>query len=373
MDYRIIPKSGLKLSTVGIGSGSIEKTSEKEIVALLDYAEENGVNLIDMALSYFDVLPQYGAALKGRRNKFYLQNHFGMSFTKGEYARIYDLEDVKRNFETQLDTLKTDYTDIGFVHCIDSQEDFEKVIQGGTFDYMVDLKKQGVIKNLGFASHTVDICNRFIDTGEIDVFMFSINAAYDLDPKKNDPYGEDSKKQEGLTVSRERQKLYQRCVKENIGINVMKTYGGGKLLDPKQSPFGKAMTLPQCIQYALDRPAVLSCILGLQKREDFVEALHFFRATEQEKDYSFIAHTQQKELMGSCVYCNHCMPCPVGIDIGATHKYLDLHLAGDKLAKEHYSAMAKNASDCIECGVCEKRCPFGVNVREKMKQARACF
>jgi predicted aldo/keto reductase-like oxidoreductase len=74
-------------------------------------------------------------------------------------------------------------------------------------------------------------------------------------------------------------------------------------------------------------------------------------------------------MRGTCVYCNHCLPCPAEIDIAAVHKYFDLFKTGDVLAKEHYRALRKNAKDCIECGSCEKNCPFQVNVREKMRQA----
>lgn len=112
-------------------------------------------------------------------------------------------------------------------------------------------------------------------------------------------------------------------------------------------------------------------MVGVRNKQDLVDATRLYRATEKELDYSFIAEIQPKEMKGACVYCNHCMPCPVGIDIGQTHKFFDLYLAGDEMAKEHYYAMSKNAEDCIQCGICESRCPFGVAVRVKMQAACA--
>ncbi len=371
MEYRILPHSDLKVSTIGIGSGSVHESNEKQTIALIDYAQAQGINLIDMASSYPEVWEHYGAALNGRRDQFHLQMHLGITYESGEYARDYTLESIKRSFESQMAITGSDYADIAVLHCVDTPGDYDALIDGGAFEYAVRLKRDGVIRNLGVATHTVETANRFIATGEMDVFMFSINAAYDFDPAANDPYGEDSKTRNGLVVSQDRQKLFQDCMRLGIGINVMKAYGGGNLLDAKTSPFGRAMSVPQCLKYALDRPSVVSCMVGARNKQDLADAVRLYSATEAELDYSFIAKIQPREMRGTCVYCNHCMPCPAGIDIGQTHKFLDLYLAGDEMAKVHYNTMDKNANDCIQCGICEKRCPFGVAVREKMQAARA--
>ncbi|TCK89102.1 hypothetical protein EDC19_2516 [Natranaerovirga hydrolytica] len=371
MEYRIFPHSGLKVSTIGIGSGSVHESDAKQTIELIDYAQEQGINLIDMATSYPEPWKHYGAALKGRRDQFHLQMHLGITYETGEYSRNYTLESIKRSFENQMEITGSDYADIAVFHCVDTPEDYNKLMDGGAFDYAIKFKRDGIIRNLGIATHTVEIANRFIATGEMDAFMFSINPAYDFDPAANDPYGEDSKTRSGIAVSQDRQKLFQDCVRLGIRINVMKAYGGGKLLEAKTSPFGRAMSIPQCLKYALDRPAVASCMVGVRNKQDLVEATRLYTATEKELDYSFISKIQPKEMRGACVYCNHCMPCPVGIDIGQTHKFFDLYLAGDEIAKEHYYAMSKNAGDCIQCGICESRCPFGVAVREKMQAACA--
>jgi hypothetical protein len=217
-----------------------------------------------------------------------------------------------------------------------------------------------------------DMCLRFIETDEIDVIMFSINAAYDLDPVGNVPFEDlDMAGQSQLSVSKDRIKLYQECQKRGIGIQVMKAYGGGTLLNEGTSPFGQAMTVAQCIQYALDRPAVLSCMLGVRSKDDLVDAVAYYSASDAERDYAYIAGMQHTDMQGTCVYCNHCLPCPAHIDIGAVHKYLDLYLAGDQLAEAHYKSLPKNASDCIACGLCEPNCPFHVKIIDKMKKAAA--
>lgn len=298
MEYRIFPHSGLKVSTSGIGSGSVHESNEKQTIELIDYAQEQGINLIDMATSYPEPWKHYGVALKGRRDQFHLQMHMGITYETGEYSRNYTLESIKRSFESQMALTGSNYADIALFHCVDTLKEYEELMEGGAFDYAVKLKKDGVIHNLGAATHTVKIANKFIDTGEMDAFMFSINPAYDFDPTADDPYGGDSKTRSGIAVSQDRQKLFQKCARLGIGINVMKAYGGGKLLDAKTSPFGKAMSIPQCLKYALDRPAVVSSMVGVRNKQNLVDAAQLYTATEEDLDYSFVSQIQPKEMRG---------------------------------------------------------------------------
>lgn len=95
--------------------------------------------------------------------------------------------------------------------------------------------------------------------------------------------------------------------------------------------------------------------------------------SDEQRDYSFIGSMQNKKMAGTCTYCNHCQPCPAGINIGAVNKYYDLARVGDRLAVEHYQALSKNALDCTGCGVCEKRCPFHVGAVSKMEEIAQFF
>ena len=88
----------------------------------------------------------------------------------------------------------------------------------------------------------------------------------------------------------------------------------------------------------------------------------------QERDYSVIASLTPKDTKGTCVYCKHCHPCPAGLDIGLINKYYDLSRLGDVLAKEHYLTLEKAASDCLQCGHCNSRCPFSVDQMARMEE-----
>ena len=120
----------------------------------------------------------------------------------------------------------------------------------------------------------------------------------------------------------ERMKLYRRCEAEGIGISVMKPYSGGQLLDERTSPFGKALTEVQCIQYALDKPGVLTVLPGGRDLDDVKRALTWLTAKPEEKDYSALGGYAPKDAVGNCVYCSHCHPCPAGAEYRADQQVL---------------------------------------------------
>lgn len=69
----------------------------------------------------------------------------------------YQLDKTKQSVACQLKMLQTDYIDFGFIHCIDEQADLDKIKQAGVLDYILSLKKQGIIKHIGLSSHTPQI------------------------------------------------------------------------------------------------------------------------------------------------------------------------------------------------------------------------
>ena len=151
----------------------------------------------------------------------------------------------------------------------------------------------------------------------------------------------------------------------------MKPFSGGQLLDASVSPFGKALTPYQCIRYALDKPGVMTVLPGAQSIEEVEFLLAYDSVPEEESDYSVIGTFAPPEAAGKCVYCNHCKPCPMGLDIGLINKYYDLAKAGDGMAAGHYRKLEKNASDCIGCGHCDTRCPFHVAQSSRMREIAA--
>lgn len=363
MEYRRLPHGSEEISVLGFGTSSIGMAGEKEAEAAMTLALENGVNYFDMASADAVPFAAFGRAMAGGRDKVYFQIHFGADYADGKYGWTTDLDTIKRSVDWQLRALKTDYIDFGFLHCLDEEEDLRKALTGGTLDYILELKKQGVVRHIGMSSHTPQVVWKALGAGILDMLMFSINPAYDY--RNEDEYA--------IGSLDERQKLYRRCEAEGVGISVMKAFSGGQLLNAGTSPFGKALTEYQCIQYALDKPGVLTVLPGVRGREDLKRILGFAKAAPEEKDYSILGGLVPGDAEGKCVYCNHCQPCPAGLDVGLINKYYDLALAGDALAKSHYANLEKKAGDCVGCGHCDERCPFHVVQTERMQTIREYF
>ena len=290
------------------------------------------------------------------------QIHFGADYSDGTYGWTLDLDTVKRSVDRQLSELHTDYIDYGFIHCQDETADWESYQKNGILRYLTELHDAGVVRHIGLSSHTPAVIHSILDTGIVDMLMFSVNPGYDYQQGEY-AYGEVD----------ERASVYLRCQTEGIGISVMKPFSGGQLLDAKTSPFGTALTMYQCIRYALDKPGVLTVLPGARNKEDVEALLKYYECSDTELDYSVIGTFAPQAAEGKCVYCNHCKPCPKGIDVGLVNKYYDLARTGDILAEQHYRTLEKKASDCISCGHCDKRCPFHVKQSERMRQIDEYF
>lgn len=360
MRYRVNKRTGDKVSEIGFGSAYIYESGTKVAVETIRRAYDGGINYFDMAAGDGSAFPMYGEALSDVRNNIFYQIHFGADYSRGTYGWSLDLDTVKRSLDKQLHDLRTNYIDYGFIHCQDEDSDWETYQRNGVYDYLMKMKEEGVVKHTGLSSHTPSVIQRIMDEAQIDMLMFSVNPGYD--------YGQGDYAHGGVD---ERAEVYKRCEKEGVGISVMKPFSGGQLLDAKRSPFGQALTPFQCIKYALDKPGVLTVLPGAQSVAEVDELLSYYDKTDEELDYSVIGSFAPPQANGKCVYCNHCKPCPMGIDIGLVNKYYDLAIAGDTLAKEHYSTLEKKASDCISCGHCDDRCPFGVKQSERMTEIKS--
>ncbi|MBQ4578255.1 MAG: aldo/keto reductase [Clostridia bacterium] len=366
MEYRKLPRGGEqeRFSVLGLGLGGIQEAPAEEIEQTIRTAIQNGINFFDICCGGAAAYAPFGRAIRDCRDKVFFQLHFGAVYNeKGEYGWSRELSEVKETFAWELEQLGTDYADFGFLHCVDEPEDIDDLMTSGIFDYVKGLKEQGTVRHLGFSSHTPAVANKLLDTGIMDMMLFSLNPAYDYE--KGDEYGVGS-------VS-ERQALLRRCQAEGVGVSVMKPFFGGKLLTDAESPFGKALSHAQCLQYAIDRPGVLSAVPGVRGMEDLKVLLGFLTASDEEKDYSVIGTFEAESIRGSCVYCGHCKPCPVGINVGLVNKYYDLARVGDGLAVGHYDKLSVKASACIGCGHCDSRCPFGVRQSARMGEIARWF
>ncbi|MGI5888630.1 MAG: aldo/keto reductase [Oscillospiraceae bacterium] len=378
MRYRKLGSTGLTVSEIGLGAEWLERHTEEECRAVIDRCAENGINIFDCWMSEPNVRTNIGKAISGSRDRWIIQGHIGSTWN-GQYVRTRDLEKVKPAFEDLLKRFDTDYIDLGMINYVDADDDYDNLTGGPFLEYVRKLKADGVIRHVGMSTHNPRIALRAVKDGIVETLMFSINPAFDLRPATDnlDSMFEDEYDSSLHSIDPERSELYRTCERMGIGITVMKSFEGGRLLDAATSPFGIAMTPIQCIHYALDKPAVASVMAGFNTPEEVDEACRYETASDEEKDYATVLAKAPKNAMtGQCTYCGHCKPCPVDIDIAMVNKLYDLAVMQDEVpesVRNHYEVLEHKASECLGCGGCETRCPFNVKVTERMKKAAELF
>lgn len=379
MRYRTLGKTGLKVSEIGLGGEWLERHNTEEVKEVIDTCEKEGINILDCWMSEPNVRSAIGECIKGSREKWYIQGHIGSTWQGGQYVRTRDIAQVKTAFEDLLTRLQTDYVDLGMIHYVDSEKEWDEIQDSPFMEYVHELKKKGIIKHIGLSSHNPKVAKKAALSGQIEMLLFSVNPAFDLMPPSEnlDDYFAEQYDASLAGMDPERAELYKICEQQDVGITVMKGYAGGRLFNEKTSPFGVAFTPVQCIHYALTRPAVASIMAGYSEPRHVEEAAAYETASEEEKDYaSVLATAPHHAYSQKCMYCNHCKPCPMDIDIAMVNKLYDLAVMQEEVpasVKAHYKALEKNASDCIGCGSCESRCPFAVGIVERMAKARELF
>ena len=260
-----------RLSVIGIGAGGMQETADEEIEHIVRRSIVNGINVFDLCAGGKNIFRPVGRAIRGVRKKITLMMHFGAAFDEfGEYEWTRDPEQISRTFRWQLRELQTDYADIGILHCVDDEEDFVSIRDDGLLDYMKELKEKRKLRHLGFSTHTTEVADKLLDLGIFDVMMLAINPADD-----------------GNNMA-ERAKLMCRCKAMGVGVVAMRVFRGGRLLGSETSPFERALTQSQCLQYAIDCKAVVSAVAGVKSLAELDKLLEYEMATEEERDYSFV-------------------------------------------------------------------------------------
>ena len=381
MNYRELGKTGLMVSEIGFGAEWMERHTPAECRSVLDRAEELGINILDCWMSDPKVRDSLGQALAGRRERWYIQGHIGSTWQGGQYVRTRDVDQCRTAFEDLLARLGTDYIDLGMIHFVDTEADWEGAMNTPFLDYVKELKAKGTIRHIGMSTHNPAMAKRAVEQGLVEMLLFSVNPAFDMHPATDnlDTYFDWENYREDLGgIDPQRAELYKLCEQRGVGITVMKPYAGGRLFDAQRSPFGTALTPVQCIHYCLTRPGVAAVMAGYDTPEHVEQAVAYETAPDEEKDYAGVLARAPKHTFsqGECTYCGHCKPCPANIDIAMVNKYYDLatmqpQVPGSVL--DHYLALEHRADQCVGCGACESRCPFGVRIAQRMERAAALF
>lgn len=263
---------------------------------------------------------------------------------------------------------------------MDAMDDWRAVADGPVMAYALELKRAGIIRHVGVSSHNPQVALEAVRSGLIEVLMFSVNPCYDLLPASEDCedlWRGESYEDALLNMDPERETLYEACQRAGVGITVMKAFGGGDLLDARLLAAGRALTFASLFITRLPAPRFARCSRARAASGSFRIALLTRRRTRGcAITPPPLPQMPKISWQGRCMYCGHCAPCPKGIDIAAVTKFLALaraHADIPETVRGHYALLKHPAGECIRCGACEKRCPFGVDVRGNMAAARELF
>ncbi len=371
MRYRQLGKTGLQVSEISIGAEWLYKKKQEDVKVLVEEAISKGVNYFDIIFNFEPFLEQLSSGIKSSRDRVLLTHHLGSSEYKGKYRKTRSIAECRRNLERFLAIMETDHTDILFIHFVHTGKDYEKVLQrGGLRDLAVELKKEGKARHIGVSTHHAEQAIEFAESGIADLVMTQINLANHSSPR--------------------RKEFLEACISTGTGVIAMKPFAGGRLLrrggtvtfaghhtasrsiHKKKLP--PEVTTQRCLHYVLNLPAVSAVIPGVANLRELEDCLSYYSASEEEKDYSGLLKSFEEYKAGECVYCNHCLPCPSGIDIGPMIRLYEMkdYLEPDQLRRE-YSSFENPASSCSECGVCLERCPFDVDVITRLREISKYF
>lgn len=333
MQYISLGRTGLKVSRVGFGGIPIQRIDQEKANELINALIEHEVNYIDTARGYTVSEELIGNAIKGKRNKFILA-------TKS-MART--AESMAKDIETSLRNLQTDYIDLYQVHNPNMEQLDIVLSEGGAVEALLNAKSEGKINHIGITAHSLKVFERALELDWVETIMFPYNI-----------------------VETQCEYLLAKCREKNIGFIAMKPMAGGAIED------GEA-----AIRYIVTNPDITIVIPGMYSVDEVrinTEAGNKLDPLTED-ELSRIEGIRSTLTGNFCRRCNYCAPCTVGISIPNVFLFAGyLERYGlENWAKERYATLPVKASACIECGICEQRCPYGLPIRAMLKKCAEEF
>ncbi len=333
MEYRILGKTNLQVSRMGFGGIPIQKTDAEQTKKLLYHLMDQGVNYIDTARAYTVSEEYIGYALRGIRERFVVATK---SMARSRQA-------MEKDIDISCAKLETDYIDLYQVHN-PSASDLEQVLApGGALEALQAAKAAGKIGHIGITLHSLELFEKAVEMDWVETIMFPYNIV--------ETHGES---------------MIAKCTEKNIGFIAMKPLAGGAIEDAATA-----------LRFIVKNPHVSVVIPGMATTEEADENLrHTANAAPlTDKEQESILKIRQQLGNNFCRRCNYCAPCTVGVPISAVFLFEGYYNRYDlkDWAKVRYSTLAHKASECIDCGVCESRCPYNLPIREMLKQAAQTF
>ena len=326
---RYFGKTGMKIKRVGFGGIPIQRISQEDTNKVIDELEKCGVNFIDTARGYTVSEEYLGNALKGRREKFYIA-------TK---SMSRDYESMKRDIEISLKNLQTDYIDLYQMHNVKPAEYDTLFCEDKAYRALLEAKEQGKIKHIGITSHGLETVEKAVESDKFETIQFPYNI-----------------------VENQTDEVFKRAYEKGVGTIVMKPLAGGAIDDGTLA-----------MKYLLSREYIDVAIPGMDSPQQVIENTDVLQNYElTEEDNKKIAKIKSELGTNFCRRCEYCLPCPKGINIPQNfllEGYYNRYNLKD-WAVDRYRGLAENerASNCIECGACQKKCPYELPIIDMLKK-----
>ena len=323
-------RTGITVPQNAFGALPIQRVDLPTAVGLLRRAYEGGMRFFDTARAYSDSEEKIGAAFAGMREKVYIA-------TKTQ-AR--NAEDFRKDLHTSLRMLKTDYVDLYQLHCV--PKCFRPGDGSGLYEAMLEAKAQGLIRHIGITAHLIGVAEEIVASGLYETLQFPFSY-----------------------ISSERDiALVRACEAANMGFIAMKGLAGGLLTNADA-----------CMAFVSQFEALP--IWGVQRAEELEQWLSFFEKTPaMTDDLLAVIEADQKALAGNfCRGCGYCAPCTVGIVINQCARISQMVRRAPSAAwlSPHWQAEMEKIDDCVDCGLCMTRCPYGLEIPTLLRKNLADY
>ena len=333
MNYRVLGKTGLKVSALGFGGIPIQRIDAEGTRVLMHKMMAAGVNYIDSARGYTVSEEYLGYALEGIRDHFILA-------TKS-MAR--DKEGMARDIDISLKNFRTDYIDLYQFHNPNMAQLEQILAPGGAMEAMLEAKAAGKIGHIGITLHSLDVFEKVLEYDWVESVMYPYNI-----------------------VENQGEAAIAKCAEKNIGFIAMKPLAGGALEDATLA-----------MRFICANPNVSVVIPGMAEEKELNQNLEAANDPAPLTAEELAAMDKIRKELGSnfCRRCGYCAPCTSGIGIPAAliAEGYSLRYGLQSYAEQRYAASGAPASSCVDCGLCEERCPYHLPIRQMLKRVVQTF
>ena len=325
METLTLGKTGLVVTKPAMGCLPVQRCSTEDAVEILQSAYDGGIRYFDTAHGYTDSEEKIGLALADVRDKIVIS-------TKS-HGKTKDV--ILQEIETSLKRMKTDYIDLFQFHQLELMPDPDD--PDGFYAGAVEAKRRGWINHIGFSAHRIDVAEKLVDTGLFETCQFPFSY-----------------------ISDDRDlALADRCKRAGMGFIAMKGLAGGLLTNAKA-----------CHAFMKSYDNVVP-IWGIQRMEELSQWLALAEENPSLDDEMLaLIQKDKSELATSfCRSCGYCMPCTVGIEIRncARMNMLIRRSPWKPYMSDEWYAKMQKINDCIECGSCVSKCPYGLDTPSLLK------